>query len=141
MPMLSGCDAGNAPRPLSEDADLLHCAGFGDAVAGEDDRALGIANELGCLRQARVFHPQHGMGTISARLGGVKVENGRALLRVFGYVDKHRSGAAGLCNLKCAADGRGNVLGAMDEEVMFSYRQSYAGNVDFLKRIGAEYLR
>ena len=29
---------------LGQGADLLHCAGFRDAVAGEDDGTLGVAN-------------------------------------------------------------------------------------------------
>ena len=63
MPRLSGCEAGNAAqaekrkrdgnlRALGECAELFHGAGFGDAVAGKDDGPLGIANEIGGLRQA-----------------------------------------------------------------------------------------
>ena len=63
MPRLSGCEAGNAAeaeqgegdgnlRALGEGAHLLHGAGLGDAVAGEDDGALGVADQFGGLREA-----------------------------------------------------------------------------------------
>ena len=80
-------------RALGQRAHLLHGAGFDDAVAGEDHGALGVANQFGGLRKAATPPPQHGMRTIGARLGGFKVEDGRALLRVLGNVDEHRAGA------------------------------------------------
>ena len=39
-------------RALGQRAHLLHCAGFDDAVSGEDHGALRVANQLGGLRQA-----------------------------------------------------------------------------------------
>ena len=76
-----------------------------DAVAGEDDGALGVADEFGGLREAGVFDAQHGVRAIGARLGGFKVEDGRALLRVLGDVDEHRAGAAGARDLEGVANG------------------------------------
>ena len=35
-----------------------------DAVAGQDDRPLGIADQLGGLREAGLFNMQHGVGPI-----------------------------------------------------------------------------
>ena len=80
------------------------------------------------------------MRAIGARLGGVEVEDGRALLRVLGDVDQHRTGPPGLRDLKCMANRGRNVFGAIDEEVMLGHRQCNAGDVDFLKRVGAEHL-
>ena len=97
-------------RALGEGAHLLHGAGFGDAVAGEDDGALGVANEFGGLGEAGVFHAQHGVRAIGARLGGGKVEDGRGLLRVLGDVNEHRAGAAGDGDLEGVADGRRQCL-------------------------------
>ena len=123
---------------LGECAHLLHRAGLDDAVAGEDDGALGVADELGGLREACVIDAQHGVGAIGARLGGGKVEDGRGLLRVLGDVDEHRAGAAGLGDLEGVADCGRNVFGAADEEVVLGHGQRDAGDVDFLKRVGAE---
>jgi hypothetical protein len=87
-------------RALGEGADLLHCVGLGDAVAGENDGALGVANELGSLGEAGFIDVEHGMRAIGARLGGFEVEDGLALERVLGDVDVDRAGAAGDRDLK-----------------------------------------
>ena len=44
-------------RALGQGAHLLHGAGFDDAVAGQDHRALGVADQLGGLRRGR--SPRH----------------------------------------------------------------------------------
>ncbi len=125
---------------LGQCAHLLHGAGFGDAVAGENDGALGIADELGGLLEAAVCDVKHGVRAIRARLGGGEVENGRALLRVLGDVNEHWARTTGACDLKCMANCAGDVFSAADEEVVLGYRQSDAGNVDFLKCVRAEQL-
>ena len=117
MPRLSGCDGGKRAeaeqregdgnlRALGEGADLLHGAGLGDAVAGEDDGALGVADQFGGLREACVFDAQHGVGAIGRGLGGFEVEDRGGLLRVLGDVDEHRAGAAGLRDLEGLAHAR-----------------------------------
>ncbi len=123
---------------LGEGADLFHGAGFGDAVAGENDGALGVANEFGGLVEAGVFDAEHGVGAIGARLGGGEVEDGRALLRVLGDVDQHRAGAAGDGDLEGVTKRGRQVLRAADEEVVLGHGQGDAGDVDFLKCVGAE---
>ncbi len=97
-------------RALGQRAHLLHGAGFHDAVAGEDDGALGVADELGGLVEARLFDTQHGVRAIGAGLGSFKVEDGRALLRVLGDVDQHRAGTAGARDLEGLANGVGQVF-------------------------------
>ena len=127
-------------RALGKGADLLHGAGFRDAVAGENDGALGVADQFGGLREAAVFYVQHRMRTVRLRLGGFKVEDRRGLLRVLGDVDEHRAGSAGLGDLKGLAQRRRQVLSAVDEEVVLGDGQRDAGDVDFLERIGAQHL-
>src|SRR6202522_2858368 len=78
------------------------------------------------------------MRTVGLGCGGFEVEGGGGLLRVFGYVDEHGTGAAGLCDLEGLADGGGDVFGAGDEVVVLGDGQSDAGNIDLLKRVGAE---
>ena len=126
-------------RALGEGADLLHGAGLGDAVAGEDDGALGVADQFGGLGQAGVFNAQHGVRAIGLRLGGFKVEDRGGLLRVFGDVDEDRAGAAGLCDLEGEAQRAGQVFSAVDEEVVLGHGQCDAGDVHFLKGVGAEH--
>ncbi len=57
---------------------------------------------------------------------------------VFGDVDEHGAGTAGLRDLECFADGGGDVFGAGDEVVVLGDGQGDAGDVDLLKRVGAE---
>jgi hypothetical protein len=123
---------------LRQRVHLLLGAGFDDAVPGQNHRPLGVANQLGSLRQPVFFHIQHGVRPMGTRLCGGKVKLRRALLRVLGNIHQHRPRASGLRNLKGVADRRGNVFGAVDEEVMFCHRQCDAGNVHFLKRIAAQ---
>ena len=91
-------------RALGQGAYLLLRAGFDDAVAGEDDGPLGVANQLGGLREACLLELPHRVRTNRARLGGFKVEDGRGLLRVLGDIDQHRAGAGGSGDLKGVAN-------------------------------------
>src|ERR1035441_5764275 len=45
-----------------------------------------------------------------------------------------------LRNLKGVADRRSNIFCAADEEVMLGHRQCYAGDIHFLKGVGAQHL-
>ena len=73
MPRLSGCEAGNAAKPeqreghgnlraLGQCANLFHRARFRDAVAGENHGTLGVADQLGGLRETLVFNRSMGCG-------------------------------------------------------------------------------
>jgi hypothetical protein len=149
MPSESGCAAGKPPRPSSvlatgicwrsaKASALLACAGLQDAVAGEDDRALGGADELDGFRMLLSIRREHGVRAVGFRLGGFEVEGRGGLLRVLGDVDQHRPGAAGLCDLEGLANGRRDVFRAGDEEVVLGDGQRDAGDVDFLESVGAE---
>jgi len=127
-------------RALSQSAHLLHRARFDDAMAGQDHRPLGIADQLRGLLQPGLVHVQHGMGPIGARPGGGKVEDGRGLLRVLGNIHQHRAGTAGLGDLEGVADGGRNVFSTVDQEVVLGHRQGDAGDVHFLKGVGAQHL-
>ena len=73
-------------------------------------------------------------------MAAAKSKVGGCLLRVLGDVDEHRAGAAGLRDLERFADGGRNIFGARDEEVVLGHGQRDAGDVDFLKGVGAEHL-
>ena len=64
-------------QPLGEGANLLRRAGLNHAVPGEDDGALGVADQLGGLQDGVGLGAQHGMGAIGSRRGGGKVEGRR----------------------------------------------------------------
>jgi len=76
-----------------------------DAVAREDDGLLCGFDEFDGLLDGGGFGPQHGVRSVGLGCGGFEVERGGGLLRVFGDVDEHGAGAAGLRDLECLADG------------------------------------
>ena len=61
-------------------------------------------------------------------------------MSVFGDVDQNRTGTSGIGNDERFADGARDVLGARDDYVVFCDRHGDAGDVDFLKSVGAEQL-
>ncbi len=83
-------------RALGQRLHLLHRARFRNAVPGKDHRTLRVSDQFGRMLQPALFHAQHGVRTIGPRLGGFKVEDRRALLRILGDVDEHRAGSAAL---------------------------------------------
>ena len=127
-------------RALGQRPHLLHRAGLGNAVPGKNHRPLCILDQLGRVLQTVFFHVQHGVRTICSRLGSFEVEDRRALLRILGDVDQHRPGAPAHRNLKCVADRVRNVLCLVHKEVVLGHGQRDAGDVHFLKRVGAEHL-
>ena len=70
--------------------------------------------------------------------GGVPIKFGGGLLRVFGNVDKHGTGAAGVGDYESFADGAGDIFGARNDYVVLGDGHGDAGDVDFLKSVGAE---
>ena len=127
---------------FGEGEDLGDRAGLDDAVAGEDDGLLRLLDEgYGLLDGGGVGRQpgaEHRVGAVGAGLRHVEVEDGGGLLGVLGDVDEDGAGAAGAGDLKGFADGGGDVFGARDEEVVLGDGQGDAGDVDLLKRIGAE---
>jgi hypothetical protein len=118
---------------------LLLRAGVGDAVAGENDGAFCGLDQRNCFADGAGFGAQHGMRPRCARRAVREVEGRGGLLRVLGDVDEHRAGTAGGRDLKSEADRRRDVFRASDEEVVLGDGQSDAGDVDFLKGVGAQH--
>ncbi len=124
---------------LGQRAHLLHGAGLDNAVSGENHRLLGIADQLSGCGEFRFLNAQHGMRAVGTRLCGFKVEDRRRLLRVLCNIHQHRAGTAGTRNLKRFTQHPRQVLGLVDEEVVFGHRQRNAGDVDFLKCVRAQH--
>ena len=117
-----------------------HGAGNHDAVAGEDERALGGVEKFdGAIEFGFV---EIGANALRRKLWscGIPVEFGGGLLRVLGDVDEDRAGTSGVGDDEGFADGAGDIFGARDDHVVFGDRHGDAGDVDFLKGVGAEKL-
>ena len=72
--------------------------------------------------------------------GGFPIEFAGCVLRVLGDVHEHRAGTVGSGDLKCFAQARGDFLGARHQIIVLGDRQRDAGDVGFLKRVGADQL-
>jgi len=151
MPRLNSDEAGMAPMPrqrsrdrdvggLGEGEDIGGGAGLDDAVAGEDERALGGIDQLGGLGELRGGRLVVRAVPGQLRRGGLPVELGNHLLRVLGDVDQHRAGAAARGDVERLADGAGDVAGRGDEVVVLGDRQRDAGDVRLLEGVGADRL-
>src|SRR6266567_8194352 len=115
-----------------------HRAGNHDAVASKNDGALG-----GIQHFDRAV--EFGLIVIVANTLGRKfwrrrfpVEFRGSLLGVFGDVNKHRAGASAIGDQKGLADGARNVLGFCDYHVVLGDGHGDAGDIDFLKCVGAQ---
>ena len=85
-------------------------AGNQNAVAGQDHRPLGFANQF--HRLFVCFLRGRKIGTIAAHLrrGRFPVEFAGGLLRVLGDVDQHRTGASGFRDVKSFANRGRQIL-------------------------------
>ncbi len=61
-------------------------------------------------------------------------------MRVLGYVDEHRTRAAGASHIKSFAQHARQLIGVGDEVIVLGDGQGDAGNVGFLKGVGADQL-
>src|SRR6266849_1154855 len=117
-----------------------HGAGNHDAVAGENQRALGGVEQIdGALKFRLVVIDALALGR-KLRHGSFPIEIAGSLLRVFGDIDEDRARAARVGDQEGFAHGAGDVLGARDDNIVLGDRHSDAGDVDFLEGIGAEQL-
>src|SRR5450432_1429248 len=118
----------------------LHGVGKYDAAAGEDERAFGgIQKFHGTIEFSRIVIFADALGRQFGR-GSVPVKFRGGLLCVFGDVDENRSGAPGLGDDEGFAYGAGDVFGFGDDHIVLSDRHGDAGDIHFLKGVGAEKL-
>src|ERR1035438_10282953 len=103
-------------------------------MTGQDDGALGVADQLCGLREALIFDTEHWVRPIGFRLGRFKVEDRGSLLRILRNVNEHWAGAAGLCDLEGLTQHLGKIFSAADEKVVLGYGKRDAGDVHFLDR-------
>ena len=117
-----------------------HRAGKHDAVAGENERALGGVEQFdGAIEFGLVVIVAHAL-LRKLRRGGFPIEIAGSLLRVLGDVDEDRAGASGIGDDERFADGARDIFGARDDHVVLGDRHGDAGDVDFLEGVGAEQL-
>ena len=115
-----------------------HRAGNHDAMAGENDGALGgvehvdSAVEFGLVV---IVAPALGRKFWRRR---VPVEFGGSLLRVFGDVDKDGAGTSAIGDQKGFTEGARNVLRFRDHHVVLGDGHGNARDVDLLKRVRAQ---
>ena len=149
MPRFIGSWAGKQPMPRSVMAtgmllvctnfsNTLHRAGKHDSAAGQNDRTLrGVQQFDGAVKFRLVVILAHALGRQFGR-AGIPIEFGSSLLRVFGDVHEHRAGPPGVGDEKRFAHGARNIFGSGDDHVVLRDRHGDAGDVDFLKGVGAE---
>src|SRR2546429_2005736 len=111
-----------------------------DAVTGKNQRSLGSVEQ---------FHRAIKLGLVMVLADALwrkfrsacnPVKFGAGLLRVFRDVDQYRAGAPAFRDDKRFANRPRNVFRAGDHHVVLGDRHGDAGDVDFLKRIGAQNL-
>ena len=151
MPRLSGCDAGTPPIPSSvtaigmpaRSASSEHVAlgaRLHDAVAGENQRPLGVVDQLDRVAVVAVAGQRFVVRLGQVRLGRRPVHLAARLLRVLRDVDQHRARAARLRDGERLENRRRDVLRARHQVVVLRDRQRDARDVGFLKRVGSDQL-
>ncbi len=134
------CERDRDSRALGEVAHFFHGAGDDDAVAGEDDGPLGVMDQFESLLVFLRVGRQIGTVAGQLRLGGVPVEFAGGLLRIFRDVDQHRARAAGAGDVEGFANCAGHFVGVGHEVIVLGDGQGDAGDVGFLKGVGADEL-
>ena len=125
---------------LGEGLEDLRRPRLDDAVAREDEGALGGGDQLGGLPQ--VASLELGERAAAGRLHGLgPAELRRRLLHVLADVDEDRAGAARAGDLERLDEGGGEVLDLRHEDVVLRDRHRDADDVGFLEGVRAEDLR
>ena len=124
-------------RLLGQGLQFVVGLGDDDAVAGDDDGALGLANQLGGLLDLRRM-PWH-MRVVAGQLDGLGIAVlDFFLLHVLGNVDQHRSGPPRPRDVEGFLDRALEVGGVHDEIVVLGDRQGDAGDVGLLEGVLAD---
>ena len=115
-------------------------AGDDDAVPRQNQRPLGLRDQVERFLIFILIWRE--IGTIAAHLWSsrVPVEQSHGLLGIFGDVDQHRAGASGFRDVERFANRRGHFIGAGHQIVVLGDGQGDAGDVGFLKGVGAQQL-
>ena len=110
------------PRFFGQRVHFALGAGKNDAVAGENDRPLGLIDES--ERGVEFLLTREENRLVAMRLGrrGFPIEIAGGLLGVLGDVQQHRARTVGSRNLKGFAQARSDVLGARDQIVVLGDR-------------------
>ena len=149
MPRFKGCEAGKAPRPSSvsdrdirrfrELRDFALGAGKDDAVPGENHRAFRLIDQR--ERFVEFLLRREKSRDFAVRLGsrGLPIEFAGAQLGVLGDVHQHRAGPIGSRDQESLAQARGDLLGARDQIIVLGDGEGDAGDVRFLKGVGADH--
>src|SRR5712692_3033201 len=128
-------------RIIARSDELLkgaHRAGNHDAVAGEKDGAFGGVQHLdGAVEFGLVVIVADALGRKFWR-GRFPVEFSGSLLRIFGDVDKDRSGTSAIRDQKGLAESARNALRFRDHYVVLGDGHGDARDIDLLKRVGAQ---
>ena len=144
--LVDRADAEQRPRDrdlglLGERLELVPGLGDEDAVAGEDQRALGLGDLAG--GELQLLGVALGGGPEAGHAGDHVVEGGvlgaRLLLQgVLRDVDVDRARAAVGREVERLGDDVRDVVGVPDQVVVLRHRQRDAGDVDLLERVLAD---
>src|SRR5579871_5716717 len=124
--------------PLGQQAQLFHRAGLNDAVAGQDERLLGLHQQLDGL-------PDLARAALVGRLIArqvqrrVPIRNRARLLGVLGHVNEDRARPAGGSDVERLLEHVGQLLDVLDQIIMLGDRHGDAGNVSLLEGVFAQY--
>ena len=126
---------------LGERDELVPGLGMEDAVAGQDDRALGCRDlrgrELELTRVAVHVRPEAGQAGDDLGLGRMR-RPGLLLQRVLGDVDVDRARPTGPGDVERLGDDARQVIGVADQVVVLGHRQRDAVDVDLLECVLAD---
>ncbi len=125
---------------LGKIAHLAHGSRNDDAVPAENQRPLRIVDQLQRLLILRRSGRKIGPVARQLRLGRFPVELARALLRIFGDIDQHRTRTSRPRHIKSFADRARHFAGVRHQIVVLGDRKSHARDVGFLKRVRPDQL-
>ncbi len=107
---------------------------------GQDQGPLGFVDQLQGLRVFGFLGRQVGAVAGQLRPGGFPIEFAGRLLRVFRYINEYGARASGTGHIKCLAQDLSQFAGVGDEVIVLGDGKRDAGNVGFLKSVGADQL-
>ena len=115
-----------------------------DAAAAINHRAFGLFNEAHDFIQREIVRAQVGLMVAAQAFFDLFERRphrlGFGLLDVFGHVNYHRAGPAGLREVKRLLHDARNVVHVRDEVAVLHNGQGYADDVGFLKRAAADHV-